>query len=302
MNPINLTDFAKDLEPLTGVWVDMGYGRYGNEYSKIFKVVNKKGAYVEDAMHSSLGALQQKREGDAIRYDKFTQKYVKRYTPTAYALGCAITHEQLEDGVALDVAQQCLTDLGRSAADCKNTVAYDVIARAFTAAYAGADGKELCATDHPTDEGTTSNELATPASLSEASLKQAMIEMKAMKDLRGNRRQVSARKLVVPKELIWDAEILVKSVNRTGTADNDINPVNSLGIFPGGVVSSDWLSSTTNYFILTDRDERGLIFMEHTPLLTKRDGDFDTMNAKFMVYTRFDAGWTDYNCIFGVAI
>lgn len=302
MSVISTGDFAKDLEPLQGMWVDMGYGRYGDDYKKVFKVRNIDKAYVEDAMISDLGLFQQKREGDATRYDKMRQLYEKRYSPTAYSLGCKITHEQIQDGIALDIAERVLRNMGSSAADTVNTIAYNVIGRAFNSSYTGADGKELCATDHPTEEGTTSNELASAASLSEASLKQAFIEMKSMKTLRGNKRMVNPNKLLVPRDLLWDAQILVKSVGRTGTADNDINPIKSEGLFPGGVVSSDWLTSATNWFIISDADQNGLQLIMRESLRTFRDRDFETMNVCIMSYLRFDAGWTDYNHLFGSAI
>lgn len=301
MSVISLGDFAKDLEPLTGTWVDQGAARYGEEYAKIFNVVRKDQAYFEDQMLSTLGMLQRKNEGDAARYDKMSQRWGKRYTPTAYALGVNITHEMVADGTALDLAQRSLTELGRSAAELKNTLAHDILNLAFGTTNVGGDGKELCATDHPTDDGTTSNELATPAALSEASLRQIFIEMKDMTDLRGNRIRVMPRQLIVPRALMFDAEVILKSEYQPGVADNDINSIVSTKLIPQGHIVSDWLSSSTAWFVKTDNDNQGLTYFDREPLSVFRDKDTDTLNAKFLVYTRFGVGWTNYNCIVGSA-
>lgn len=307
MSVISLGDFAKDLEPLTGVWVDQGKNRYKEEYSKIFKVVSDNVEYFEDQMYSTLGMPLQKDEGDAASYTKMSQRWGVRYQPTGYALGINITHEMLRGGRALNIAQIGLKAIGAGFTDLKNTVAMNVLNNAFDSNYkmdnggSGGDGKELCATDHPTDNGTTANELATPASLSVASLKQSFIEMKSMTDLYGNPVLVMPKKLLIPRALIFDAENIQKAQGAPGSADNDINSWKSVGLVDE-VIVSDWLTSSTKHFLLTDQQERGLIFFDREKEMTFRDRDFDTMNAKFMVYSSFGVGWTDYNCVFGNAI
>lgn len=299
--PIISDDFARDLEPLTGIWVDQGAQRYPEEFRKYFNVVNHDGAYFDDMMYSTLGKLQRKPQGDAVRYDKMSQRWSQRHNATAYALGVNITYEAIRDGNALDLAKMTLTELGKSSAELANTIVHNVFNNAFSSSYTGGDGKELCATDHPTDDGSTSNELATPASLSIASLKQSYIEMKAMTDLRGNKIKIMPKKLLIPRELVFDAAVIMKSSDDPTTSDRSVNPWGAVGLF-SEVIVSDWLSSTTKHFLLTDKSERGLIFFERDPLMVFRDKDTDTMNAKFVVYRRFGASWTDYNCVFGNAI
>lgn len=300
--PINTGDFARDLEALSGKWVDQGYLRRPEEWRALFNVINQKRAYFEDQMYSTFGMPVSKDEGDAIAYTKASQRWGKRHTAQPYALGVQITHEMIEDGVAMDYAQMSLEALGAGLSDLKNYTAFDIFNNAFSASYAnGGDAKELCATDHPTDAGTTSNELATPAALSVSSLKQAYIEMKSMTDLAGNPIRPLPQSVLIPRDLFADAEIIGKSVGLPGSADNDVNYIKSSGLISGGFKISDWLSSATAYFIMTSANRNGLKFFEHTPKLVYRDRDFDTMNAKIMVYSRFEAGWTDYNGVFGSA-
>lgn len=300
-SPISTGDFISDLEALSGVWVDQGYLRRGEEFAKHFKVVNNERAYFEDMTYASVRMPVLKDEGDAVAYSKASQRWSKRHIAQPYALGVQITHEMIADGVALDYASMVLQDLGAGLSDLKNATAYDVLNNAFSGSYLGGDGIRLCSASHVTDAGVTSNTLATPAALSVASIKQAYIEMKAMTDLAGNPIRPQPKSVLIPRDLFADAEIIGKSVGLPGTTDNDINYVKSSGIISGGFEISDWLDSATAYFILTNADQRGLIFFEREKKMVGRDRDSDTMNAKILVYSRFDASWTDYNCVFGNA-
>ena len=67
----------------------------------------------------------------------------------------------------------------------KQVKAANVLNNAFSSSYVGGDGKELCATDHPTvGAGDLRNELATAADLNETSLEQALIDIADFKDER----------------------------------------------------------------------------------------------------------------------
>ena len=83
--------------------------------------------------------------------------------------------------------------------------------------------KELCATDHPTLSGDQKNELSTPADINETSLEQALIDIADMKDERGLKIALKGNKLIIPVNLQFTVERLLKSPGRVGTADNDIN-------------------------------------------------------------------------------
>ena len=102
--------------------------------------------------------------------------------------------------------------------------------------------KPLCATDHPTIGGPDlANELATAADLSETSLEQALIDIAAFTDERGLKIAVQGTKLIIPKELQFTADRILKSTLRVGTADNDINAIRNMGMIPQGYVSQSLL-------------------------------------------------------------
>ena len=63
----------------------------------------------------------------------------------------------------------------------KQVKAASVLNNAFDSGFTFGDGKELCATDHPTSGGGNfSNELATSADLNETSLEQSLIDISGL--------------------------------------------------------------------------------------------------------------------------
>ena len=58
--------------------------------------------------------------------------------------------------------------------------------------------------------------------------------------------------MIIPSELQFTAERLMKSQGRTGTADNDINAIVSMGMVPQGYRINNYLTDSDAFYILTD--------------------------------------------------
>ena len=177
-------------------------------------------------------------------------------------------------------------------ASTKNIKGAAVLNNGFTAAYAGGDGKALFDTEHPTLAGSFSNELTTPAELNETSLEQALIDIAAFTDERGLKIAAQGTKMIIPSALQFTAERLMKSEGRTGTADNDINALKSMGMVPEGYAVNHYLSATKKWFVKTDVPN-GLKHFERTPIATKMEGDFDTGNVRYKARERYVFGFSD---------
>ena len=162
----------------------------------------------------------------------------------------------------------------------------------------GGDGKELCATDHPIVTGTEQNELSTAADLNETSLEQALIDIAALTDERGLKIAAKGMKLIVPSALQFTAERLMKTANRVGTADNDINATVSMGMIPQGYTVNHYLTDTDAFFIKTDVPN-GLKHFVRAPLKTAMEGDFTTGNVRYKARERYSFGFSDWRGIFG---
>ena len=266
----------------------------------VFDEYSSDKSYEEYVEETGFGLAPVKPEGMSISYDTDAQGYVSRITNVTYALGAKVTQEAIEDNKYFSVARKKSGKLARSMRQTKENVFANILNRGFTAAYAGGDGKELLATDHPTLSGNQSNELAVGADLSEAALEDLLTQIRQAKDSRGLRIQLKGQALIVPPELEFTATRIVSSANQSGTANNDINAMKELGMLPGGVIVWDYLTDANNWFVKTDANE-GLIRQMRRALALEQDNDFDTSNACMKASERYAGGWADWRGIFGSA-
>lgn len=302
MGIITTSNFAKDLVPGVKTWFGQKYKEYPIEYLQIFEKVNSIRAFEEEVGVTGFGLAAVKTEGDGIAYDDQEQGYISRYTHVTYGLGFIITREMYEDGIAVTVALRRASALAFSIRQTKEMVGANVLNRAFNSAYTmgpGSDGKELIATDHPNKSGGTwSNELATPADLSEAALEQAVIDVGNFKTDRGLTIAIMPQKLIIPTALEFDAFRILESIGQSGTANNDVNALRASKKFPQGVVVNHYLTDADAWFIGTNCPD-GLKYMERRADAFGTENDFDTENAKFKATFRGSFGWSDPRCIYG---
>ena len=239
-----------------------------------------------------------KPEGSGVTFDNAQETYTARYTMETVALAFAITEEAIEDNLYDRLASRYTKALARSMSNAKQVKAVDPLINGFTTFLAG-DGKALMATDHPTVAGSFSNELATSSDLNETSLEQSMIDIGKMTDERGLRVAARGLKMIIPSELQFTAERLMKSQGRVGTADNDINAIVSMGMVPQGYRVNNYLTDSDAFYILTDVPN-GMKMFNRAPLTTAMEGDFDTGNVRYKARERYSFGVSDPRGIFGV--
>jgi len=296
---ISRSQLVKELEPGLNALFGLEYSRYENEHAEIFITETSDRAFEEEVMLTGFDGAEVKQEGAPVVFDQATEAYTSRYTHETIALAFAITEEAIEDNLYDRLASRYTRALARSMANTKQVKAAAVLNNAFNSAFTGGDGKELIATDHPlANGGTFSNELATAADLNETSLEQSLIDIAAFVDERGLRIAIQGRKLIVPKELQFTAERILKSPLRVGTADNDINAIKNMGMIPEGYRVNHFLTDTDAFFIMTDAPN-GLKHFVRSPIKTAIEGDFDTGNVRFKARERYVFGFSDPRGIFG---
>jgi len=295
---ISRAQLVKELEPGLNALFGLEYKNYANEHSQIFDTENSDRAFEEEVMLSGFGNAGVKPEGQSVNYDAATETFTARYTHETLALAFSITEEAIEDNLYDRLASRYTKALARSMANAKQVKAANVLNRAFNSSYTGGDGLELCSTAHVIVSGTEQNELSTAADLNETSLEQAMVDIAALTDERGLKIAAQGRKMIIPSALQFTAERLLKSVGRTGTADNDINAVVSMGMVPQGYVVNHYLTDTDAWFIKTDVPN-GMKHFVRAPIKTAMEGDFDTGNVRYKARERYSFGWSDWRGIFG---
>jgi len=295
---ISRSQLVKELEPGLNALFGLEYKNYENQHTAIFDTENSDRAFEEEVMLSGFANAEVKPEGSGVTYDNAQETFTARYTHETIALAFSITEEAIEDNLYDRLASRYTKALARSMANTKQVKAANVLNNAFNSSYAGGDGKELCASDHPIIAGTFKNELSTSADLNETSLEQALIDIAAFVDERGLKIAARGMKLIIPSELQFTAERLMKSAQRVATADNDINAIKNMGMIPQGYVVNNYLTDTDAFFIKTDVPN-GLKMFNRASITTKMEGDFDTGNVRYKARERYSFGWSDPRGIFG---
>ena len=296
---ISRGQLVKELEPGLNALFGLEYNRYENQHAEIFDTENSDRAFEEEVMLSGFAQAQVKPEGSGVTFDNAQETFTSRYTHETIALAFSITEEAIEDNLYDRLASRYTKALARSMANTKQVKAANVLNNAFNSSFAGGDGKELCATDHPTIAGTFSNELGTSADLNETSLEQSLIDIAAFTDERGLKIAARGMKMIVPSENQFNAERLLKSQGRVGTADNDINALKNMGMVPEGYRVNHYLTDIDSFYIITDVPN-GMKYFERLPIQTKMEGDFSTGNVRYKARERYSFGVSDYRGIFGV--
>jgi hypothetical protein len=295
---ISRSQLVKELEPGLNALFGMEYKGYEKEHEQIYDTETSDRAFEEEVMLSGFGEAPVKTEGAGVSYDNAQEVYTARYTHETIALAYSLTEEAVEDNLYASLAARYTKALARSMATTKQIKAAAVLNGAFTTAVGG-DGKPLCATDHPTLSGPDlRNELSTPADLSETSLEQALIDIAAFTDERGLKIAVRGLKLIVPKELQFTSDRILKSTLRVGTADNDINAIKNMGMVPQGYTVNHYLTDPDAWFIKTDAPN-GMKMFERVAFKTGFEGDFDTGNVRYKARERYSFGYSDPRGIFG---
>jgi len=295
---ISRMQLVKELEPGLNALFGLEYDRYENQDKEIFDSESSDRAFEEEVMLGGFANAAVKPEGQGVTYEDAQETYTARYTNETIALAFALTEEAVEDNLYDKLSTRYTKALARSMANTKQVKAANILNRAFNNAFLGGDNKELCATDHPTLSGNQKNELSTAADLNETSLEQMLIDIADMKDERGLKIALRGMKMIIPVNLQFVAERLMKSAGRVGTADNDINAIKSMGMVPQGYVVNNFLTDTDAFFIKTDAPN-GLKHFVRAPIRTAMEGDFDTGNVRYKARERYSFGWSDWRGIFG---
>jgi hypothetical protein len=295
---ISRGQLVKELEPGLNALFGLEYKRYENQHAEIYATESSDRAFEEEVMLSGFAQAQVKPEGSGVTFDNAQETYTARYTHETVALAFAITEEAIEDNLYDRLASRYTKALARSMANTKQVKAVSPLINGLpSGSFQSGDGVTLFNTAHPTVAGTVKNTLTTAADLNETSLEQSMIDIAAMTDERGLKIAARGMKMIIPSELQFTAERLMKSQGRVGTADNDINAIASMGMLPQGYVINNFLTDPDAFYIITDVPN-GMKYFDRSPIKTAMEGDFDTGNVRYKARERYSFGVSDFRGIF----
>ena len=298
--PMRSTDFRAIVEPILNQFFDGVYDQRKDEWKQVFREVNAtiERAYFEEPVGYGFGAAPELPDGMPVTYQQGGILYNKRYTYKVFGLAFALTKVLVEDGDHVSIGSTFSKHLAQSLVETKETRCANVLNRAFNTSYLGGDGKALSVSDHPIVGGTFSNVLSTASALSQTSLEQMLIQIRKAVDNNGKKIRITPKKLVTAPDNAFQAEVLLKSVLRAGTANNDINPVKSMGSLDSDPAIMSRLTSPTAWWISTDAPE-GAKLIVRRKLSKSMEGDFESDSIRYKATERYVEGWTDPRCLYG---
>lgn len=300
-SPMRSTDFRDIVAPILNEEFDGVYDQRQDEWSKFAREFNGIArAYHEEPVLYGFGPAPEVPDGTAFTYQSGGELFNQRYVYKVYGLAFALTKVLVEDGDHIRIGQTMSRHLAQSLIETKELLGAQILNYAFNSTYPGGDGVSLINASHPIVTGTFSNQMTTAANLSQTSLEQILIQIRNATDANGKKINLRPRQIVTGPSNMFQAEVLLKSVLRAGTANNDINPIKSMGLLDSEAAIISRITSTTAWFVDTNAPE-GIKLAMRRKLEKSMEGDFDTDSMRYKASERFAFGWTDPRGIYGTA-
>ena len=299
--PMRSTDFRSIVEPILNECFDGVYDQRADEWSRVFR--EEDGIprnYHEEPVLYGFGAAPQLPDGTPVTYQQGGVLFLQRYVYKVYGLAFALTKVLVEDGDHIRLGQVYARHLAQSLVETKELLCANILNTAFNSSYPGGDGVPLISTAHPIVNGTFSNQLATAANLSQTSLEQMLIQIRQAVDNNGKKIRLVPKQLVVAPGNVFQSEVLLKSVLRAGNANNDVNPIKSIGLLDGGATVLSRLTSANAWWVQTDAPE-GMKLLMRRRLEKTMEGDFETDSMRYKATERYIPGFTDPRAMYGTA-
>lgn len=301
---ITTGNHPKALWPGVKAWWGNSYDEFPEEWRQIVSEVTTSDKNYEDVVQDTgFGLAPVKPQGQGIVYDENVQGYTTRAVHVTYALGYAVTMEEMQDNLYEAVSRVRAKANAFSQRQTRENVVANVLNRGFNSSFPIGDGSAFFSTSHAlTMGGTFANKPTTDADLSEASLEDALVAIAGFTNDRGLNIQVMPRALVVARQNMFNAARILKSVLQNDTANNAINAIKALNSLPDGFIVNHYLTDTNAWFIKNQIPSgSGFVFYERMPLTFDQDNDFGTKNALAASVTRFSVAVSDPRCYYGTS-
>lgn len=276
------------------------YNKVGEQFREIFNVQSSLKDSEVSSFSDNFTVIPESGEAQPVQYFGASERYKPTFTHTIFKGGFQISREAKDDGKNVSLLNKYTPQLMQAAKRTLEIRGANVLLNAFDSNYtmAGGDGAALVSTSHTSAVGNMANTQATQAAFSPTAIYDLAVIVRKFKDYNGNKALgIRPRKLVISSDLMKDAEVFLKTMALPQSANNDLNYVKSLGIFPEGYTINDYLDTTsTKYYILTDAMD-GLKCFERVAPEISQDNAFETDVEKVKLYMRYSFGWEDWRGI-----
>lgn len=298
---INLAQIASLLRPgvnpyLTGNGGDSYVGQWKQIYGK--EISSNMQSEV-DVELTGTGLATRYEEGQSINYANYGERFKTTYTNKKVGIGVILTEEVLAFNLYKTMFPQQMMHIKRSLMQAKETFAMEVLNYANDGVgHQIGDGQALFSTTHPLDNGVAANTPTTVVDLSETALEDAITAIQQFHDPSGLFSGTKPKMLVIPPQLQWTAQRILKSDMRVGTADNDTNALRTMNAIPGGYMVNQYLTDPTGWYLLTDAPN-GFKHYVAWGVKSSVQEDFDTSSIKVRASECYSFGVSNWRAVYG---
>jgi hypothetical protein len=254
--------------------------------------------YVEMTEISGLGTLALVAEGQPVPFDTPVQGNKVRVPMLKFGLGYRVTEEMREDE-KWGVVERLVKDLNDAAMDHMDRFGHDVINNAFASTnYSTLDGVALCSASHTglKNGGATRSNLVSPAvDVSEEGIESMVTLASLLTDDQGRYIPFNPTELITHTNNRFETERILQSERRVGSADNDRNIVNTLGISP---VYSPYLTDTDAFF-MRDKRHKNICWYDRRKPTPRMGTDLHTNNISHILTYRANTTVFKFEGFFG---
>ncbi len=296
------TQYLPVLDPLLNEPFDSNYKIRKGQWEPIFTArPGIKRRVHQEPVFGNFGSAPEVPDATPMPFDQSQILYIANYYYKYFGLAFGITQSMIDDGEHIEFGQILSGELGKAMIDTKEILTANILNRATNASYPGGDGQPLASASHPGQNGATYSNLLTQSALSATSLENAIITVSQAQDNRGRYIDISAVGIVVPSALQLQAEVLLKSMLRPGSANNDVFTApmhireNDPFIVTRLTSATAWGVTTTAN---TDPTARGLQIKTRGPVRRGMEGDFISNSLQYKAIERYIPGWTDPRALY----
>lgn len=283
-------------------WFGLNYDQFPEIYPQIFDMIDGELATERLIEATGFGLARTKSESAPVTYDADGEGYATLATPSVIALGYQVTREELEDNLYTEVSMPRAESLAFSMRTTIELQHANIFLNGFAGGYVYGDGQPLFSASHPTKSGLQSNLPTVNADFSEASLEDQIKRIYLARNSRGLQISLTPRQIIVSAADMFNAERVLQSQLRTGSANNDINAIKNMGLIPEGALVNPYfgVETTQAWFLKTSvQKNKGLVSIWRRKPQLEKDNDFDTENLKSKTTARFVASVADWRSCFG---
>ena len=292
---VTSTQFLLLMEPgIRNVWHESWPPRE-LQFTSCLNVGTMSKAKETDAKLAGFGPLVTQDEGEVLTYLDPLQPVTVEYNYNVKSGAYRVT-ERMRINELYGQVERFERDLQSAVIDDQEVAGFGLFNNAFGTTNTGFDGLQLCTTGHTRLDGGTdqANNPSTDTALTLSALHDAVIQFRKWVNDRGRPFIATPKKLLIPPDLMMVARELLGGPLKPNSADNTVNALTDFGL---DFMVSDYLTSTTAWFLIGDNHD--LNFLWKFQPQSGSEIDFETEDIKRKVRQAYAVGFGEWRGIYG---